>query len=290
MFQLYVEKYGASNIDALMGGFKCLERMKENEEVLDSFLEVGHLFNTFTPLQIEKCKIFLNNSDYENALDYINSKVTIKHFEITKIIAVCNLINDGDYYSALTNIDKMWELLLSQEPKNPELYFSCAQLFSRICEKRLSVIKKCEIMIDKSLEFSPKNSKYLVEKAYYRLYEGEIEKAANIFQQTAEVDANNKDSSIATIYCKILQKKYKEALEDIYFLKDIFVHPKIMYFEAFIRYKQGEKEETVSQTVLEALNSHIKLAKQFNLNKFEILIGTEFDFLFDMTKRKKYCI
>jgi tetratricopeptide (TPR) repeat protein len=267
-----------------MGGFKCLERLKENEEVLDAFLEVGHLFNSFTPLQIEKGRIFMNNSDYENAMDYISGKVTIKHFEILKTVAVCNLINDGDYYSAVTNIDKMWELLLAQEPKNPELYFSCAQLFSRICEKRLSVIKKCEVMIDKALEFSPKNSKYLVEKAYYRLYHGEIEKAANIFRQSAEVDANNKDSSIATIYCKILQKKYKEALDDIHFLKDIFIHPKILYFEAFIRHKQGEKEESVSLTVLEALNSHIKSAKQFYLNKLEILIATEFDFLFDITK------
>ena len=268
-----------------MGGFKCLERLKENEEVLDSFLEVGHMFNIFTPLQIEKCRIFMNNSDYENAMDYINGKVTIKHFEILKIVAACNLINDGDYYTAVTNIDKMWEQLLIQEPKNPELYFNCAQLFSRICEKRLSIIKKCEVMIDKALEFSPKNSKYLVEKAYYRLYHGEIEKSAYILRQTAEVDANNKDTSIATIYCKILQKKYKEALDDIHFLKDIFIHPKILYFEAFVRQKLGEREESVSLTVLEALNSHIKLAKQSYLSKFDILIATEFDFLFDMTKR-----
>ncbi len=205
-----------------MGGFKCLERMKEYDEILDSFQEIGPLFQTFPILHIEKCKIFLNLSDYENATDYIVSKVSIKHFEIFKILAVSNLIHDGDYITAFINIEKMWDLMISQEPKNPDLYFKTAQLFSRICEKRPKFLNKCEAMIDRSIEFNPRNSKYLIEKGYFRLYANDLNKAYNFFTQAGEIDMNNKDSSIGTIYCKIINEKYREAVEDIQFFKDIF--------------------------------------------------------------------
>jgi tetratricopeptide (TPR) repeat protein len=275
-----------------MGGFKCLERLKENEEILDSFQEISQLFQTFFPLHIEKCKIFLNTSDYENALDYINTKVNIKHFEIYKIVAVCNLISEGNFKQALTNIDKMWELLITQEPKNPELYYSNAQLFSRICDRKLDVILKTEKMIDRALEFSPKNAKYLIEKAYYRLYNGDIDKAFEIFTKAGEIDSNNKDSTYGLIYCKIIKQKYKEAQDDMEFLKEIFVsvgiqiHPKIMFFEGIIKFIKGEKEEVVGSIISEALNSHVKLARQQLLNKYEILIVTEFDFLYELAKSK----
>jgi hypothetical protein len=153
-----------------MGGFKCLERLKEFDDILDAFQEIGPLFQTFFPLHIEKCKIFLLKNEYENTIDYIQSKLkNARHFEIYKMMALCNLIHEGDYNNAVVNIDKMFEILLSQEPKNPELYFKTAQLFARICDRRLDIIRRCEIMVDKCLEFNPRNAKYLIEKGYYRL-------------------------------------------------------------------------------------------------------------------------
>jgi tetratricopeptide (TPR) repeat protein len=277
-----------------MGGFKCLERLKEYEEILDAFQEIGHLFSSFPLLHVEKCKIFIALSDYENAIDYIDSKVNLKHFEVSKILAVCNLINEGDFQNAYTNIEKMWDLLIFQEPKNPELYYSTAQLFSRICDKRPNIIRKCEQMIDKALEFNPRNSKFLIEKGYCRLYQNDIDKAFLLFTQAGEIDINNKDSSIGTIYCKIINKKYKEAIEDIEFIKEIFISlnlplsPKITYYQALIKFMDGEKEEVISSIISESLNTHVKLARQGNYNKYDILIATDYDFLYELAKSNLY--
>jgi tetratricopeptide repeat protein 21B len=287
MFQSYIERFGPGNIDALMGGFKCMERLKENEEILDAYGEIGTLFQNFYPLHIEKCKIFLNLSDFENAIDYINSKVNFKHFEIYKCLAVCNLISEGNFSSALVNIDKMWEQLCKDEPKNPELYFSCSQLFARICEYRPAFIRKCEIMVDKALEFSPRNARYLIEKGFYLLRYGEIEKALKIFTNAGEIDVNNKESMIGVIFCKILNGKLKEAQEDIDFLKEIcYQGPKLMFYETLIKLKMGEKEDVIGALVSETLNTHVKQARSQLFTKYEVLIMTEFDFLYDLAKSK----
>lgn len=284
-FQMYIERFGSQNLDALMGGFKCMERLKENEEILDAFGEIGNLFQTFFPLHIEKCKVFLNLNDYDNAIDYITQKVTLKHFEIYKCLAVCNLLHEGDYQNASMNFDKMQELLIQQEPRNPELYYSTAQLFARICEKRASILRRCEALIDRALEYAPKNAKYLIEKGYYRLYSSDLPKAFSLFTVAGEIDVNNKESSIGIILCKINNGKLKEAQEDIEFLKEIFYQgPKIIYYEAVIKFKMNEREDLVSNLVSEALNLHVKLARQQLFNKYDILIATEYDFLYELAK------
>jgi len=288
-----VEKFGPSNIDALMGGFKCLERLKENEEILDSFQEIAPLFNTFFPLHIEKSRIFLNTGDYENAIDYINNimnKLPSKNFEIYKILAICDLIHEGNFSEAAKNMDKMIDLIFVNEPKNPDLYYSTAKLFARISENRVEILKKCDLLIKKALDFAPKNAKYIIEQAHYRIQFSELDKAFELLTKAGEIDVNNKDSSFGLIYHKIFSNKLKEAVEDIDFLKDIFnslqnnVHPKLIYYEAVIKFLQNESEESVGSVVSEALNTHVKMARQQLFNKFDILIMTDFDFLYQMAK------
>jgi len=282
-----------------MGGFKCLERMKENEEILDSFQEIAPIFNTFSPLHIEKCKIFLNTGDYENAMDYISNistKLPSKNFEIYKILSICCLCYEGDFIEASKNIDKMIDIIFQNEPKNPELYYSTAKLFSRICENRPEILKKCDTLIKKSIEFSPRNAKYLIEQAFYKIKFNDINKGFELFKKAGEIDVNNKESSFGLIQVKISSNKLKEASEDIDFLKDIFqslqknVHPKLIYYEAVIKYLQNETEENVGAIVTEALNTHVKFARQQVFSKYDILIITEYDFLFQMAKCKIFLL
>jgi tetratricopeptide (TPR) repeat protein len=277
-----------------MGGFKCLERLKSNDELLDAFSHVPQLFNIFPPLHIEKCRVFLNTADYDNASDYIKNKVTtIKHFEIYKVLAICNLLNEGDFENAIGNINKMWDLLITQEPKNPELYYHNAMLFARISDKRIDVVKKCDQMIDRALEYAPKNAKYMIEKAYYYITSEQTDKAIKLLTTAAELDSNNKESSYWLIYCKILYGKLDEAQENVNYLKEIFnsvkmpIHPKLKYFEAVIKQMKGEKEEAIGSLISETLNDHVKLARQQIFTKYDILIVTDFDFLFDLAKCKK---
>jgi tetratricopeptide (TPR) repeat protein len=276
-----------------MGGFKCLERLKSNEAILDCFHNFSDLFNLFPMLHIEKCKIFLNKGELENAIDYIKTNISFKHFEIYRILAFCALINDGDFKGAMINLDKCWELMLSQEPKNPELYYNNSKLFSRICDRRPDFLKKCEIMIDKALEFSPNNANYLIEKAYFKQISGNIEMAHGLYTKAIDLDVNNKESNYGIIYCQILQTKYKEALESIEFLRDIDrsvgleSHPKLYFYEAIVRHRIGESfDKVVSPLIITARNLHVKNAKIRSYTKYEYLINTDYDFIYEMAKCK----
>ena len=293
LFKQYIKKFGTGNIDALLGTFKCLERLKRNSDILDSFKELNQVFNIFYPLHIEKCKIFISCGEYENAVDYIKDKLIRlpqKHFDLFKILAVCNLVHEGDFKAAILSIEKMWEMMLKQEIKNPDLYYQTSMLFARICDRKPDILKLCEIIIDKALEFSPKNSNYLNEKAYYRLLSGDMKNAFDIYSTSAQNDVNNKDASYGLIFCKILKQQYKEAQEEIDFLKEIEIgvgnpiQSRLIYYEALVKYKKGEKEEVINSLITEALNTHVKLTKTKICNKFESLIYTNFDFLYELAK------
>ena len=79
-----------------------------------------------------KRKIYILKNDYDNANDYITSRFNnSQHFEFYMILALCNLITDGDFKSANYNINKMWELIQKSEPKNPELYYK-VQIYNRM--------------------------------------------------------------------------------------------------------------------------------------------------------------
>jgi hypothetical protein len=274
-----------------MGGFKCYERFKDNDIISEGLHELNDMFQSFYPLQIEKCRNFLNLGEYENAIDYIKTRVSIRHFEIYKVLAICNLVYEGDFNAASANIDKMWEALIQQEPKNPELYYKNAQLFARICDRKIDIIKKCDKMIDRALEFSPKNTLYLIEKGYYHILFSEIEKAFKYLLQAKELDTNNKESSYHLIFCKILTNRLKEAEEDIQYLKEVFssvklsIHPKLKYYQALLNIIQG-KEDMNEQLINDALNDHVKMVSSLLFNKYDILIVSEFDFLLDLAKCK----
>ena len=292
-FERYIKEYGNENIDAILGGLKCLERMKKFETILDTYQEIIKMNSDFMPLHIERVKIYISNkSNYDNANDYITSRfANAQNYEFYEILALCNLFQDGDFKTALYNLNKMWDLMLKTEPKNPELYYQTGKLFSRTCDRNKDVLTLCETMIDKAIEFNPKCAKYLIERAYIRLYFGEIDIAAELFSKCSEMDTANKDSSLGLIYIKILQGKYKEASEDIKFMKEMNeatasqLNHKFPLFDAIIGSNTNAREDYVLQCVKESLTCYVKYNRSIApWNKFEALIAAEYDTLYDMAK------
>lgn len=291
-FERYIKSNGNDNIDALLGGLKCLERMKSYEAILDTYQEVIKMNTDFLPLHIERVKIYILKNDYDNANDYITSRFNnSQHFEFYMILALCNLITDGDFKSANYNINKMWELIQKSEPKNPELYYKVGRLFARTCDRNKDILSLCEHMIDTAIEFNPRCAKYLISKANIRINLCDIDTATDLYSKSAEMDTANKDSSIGLIYCKILRSKYAEAKDDIKFMKEMIdatssaKSHKLALFEAMIKSNMQEREESTLQSVKEALKNYIEMNKATHpWSKFDVIINTEYDFLYDMAK------
>ncbi len=122
-------------------------------------------------------------------------------------------MQDGDFKAAVYNLNKMWEIMLQVEPKNPELYYNTEKLFTSISDKNKEILEISEKLIDKAIEFNPKQSNYLIEKAFLLLYSGQIKEASEQFEKCGEIDSNNKENVVGLIWCKIYEGKYHEAYE-----------------------------------------------------------------------------
>ena len=297
-FIQYEKEWGNENIDEVFGKLKVMEQIenikknKSYEEILDIYSEIIKLNPKFIPLHIERIKIYLLKNDYDNANDYITSKLAhIQNFELFKILALCNLMHDGDFKAAVYNLSKMWEIILRVEPKNPNLYYKIAKLFESISDKNKEILDICEKLIDKAIEYNPRDSKYLIEKAYLLLYSGQIKEASEQFEKCGEIDSNNKDNVVGLIWCKIYEGKYREANEDVKYMCEINESInlgksyKMCLLEVITQTHFGANEEKVLHLAKEALKIYIQANKSLvPKDKYEVIINTNYDFLLKLAE------
>lgn len=60
------------------------------------------------------------------------------------------------------------EAMKVQEPKNAELYYNLARLFSRFCGRKEVILKKTMQMLDLAIALQPENSQFHAEVGYQK--------------------------------------------------------------------------------------------------------------------------
>ena len=297
-FLEYEKEFGSDNLDVTFGKLKALEQIETNkknksyEEILDIYTDAIKQNQDFLPLHIERVKIYLLKNDYDSANDYITSKLNqANNFELFKILALCNLMQDGDFKSASYNLNKMWEIMQQVEQKNHNLFYITALLFESISDKNIEILQIAEKLIDKALEYNPKEPKYLMEKGYLLLYTGHIKEASEMFEKCGEIDSSSKDNVIGLIWCKIYEGKYREAAEDVKYIIEINETTKVpksykmCLLEVITQAYFGANEEKVLSLAKEALKIYIQTNKTLlPKDKYEVIINTNFDFLLKLAE------
>ena len=297
-FLEYEKEFGNDNLDVIFGKLKSLEQIETNkknksyEEILDIYTDALKQNQDFLPLHIERIKIYLLKNDYDSANDYITSKLSqVKNFEIFKILALCNLMQDGDFKSAAYNLNKMWEIMQDIEQKNNYLFYITGKLFESISDKNADILAISEKMIDKALEYNPREPNYIIEKGYFLLYTGHIKEASEMFEKCGEIDSSNKDNVIGLIWCKIYQGKYREAGEDVKYMIEINESIKLpktykmCLLEVITQAYFGATEEKILSLAKEALKLYIQTNKiMLPKDKYEVIINTNYDFLLKLAE------
>ena len=297
-FLEYEKEFGNDNLDVIFGKLKSLEQIETNkknksyEEILDIYTDALKQNQDFLPLHIERIKIYLLKNDYDSANDYITSKLSqVKNFEIFKILALCNLMQDGDFKSAAYNLNKMWEIMQDIEQKNNNLFYITGKLFESISDKNADILAISEKMIDKALEYNPREPNYIIEKGYFLLYSGHIKEASEMFEKCGEIDSSNKDNVIGLIWCKIYQGKYREAGEDVKYMIEINESIKLpktykmCLLEVITQAYFGATEEKILSLAKEALKLYIQTNKiMLPKDKYEVIINTNYDFLLKLAE------
>lgn len=65
------------------------------------------------------------------------------------------------------------EAMKVQEPKNAELYYNLARLFSRFCGRKEIILKKTMQMLDLAITLQPENSLFHAEVGYQKQIQGD---------------------------------------------------------------------------------------------------------------------
>ena len=300
-FLEYEKENGEDNLDVIFGKLKSLEQIetskknKSYEEILDIYTDVIKQNQDFLPLHIERIKIYLLKNDYDSANDYITSKLSqARNFELYKILSVCNLMQEGDFKSATYNLNKMWEIMQEAEQKNHKLFFITGKLFESISDKNIEILNISEKIIDRAMEYNPREPNYIIEKGYLLLYKGQIKEASEMFEKAGEIDSGNKDNMFGLIWCKIYNGKYREAAEDVKYMLDMLdindsgkasKNYKLCLLEVVTQAYFGANEEKVLSLAKEALKIYIQTNKTMvNKDKYDIIINTNYDFLLKLAE------
>lgn len=300
-FLEYEKENGEDNLDVIFGKLKSLEQIetskknKSYEEILDIYTDVIKQNQDFLPLHIERIKIYLLKNDYDSANDYITSKLSqARNFELYKILSVCNLMQEGDFKSATYNLNKMWEIMQEAEQKNHKLFFITGKLFESISDKNIEILNISEKIIDRAMEYNPREPNYIIEKGYLLLYKGQIKEASEMFEKAGEIDSGNKDNMFGLIWCKIYNGKYREAAEDVKYMLDMLdindsgkasKNYKLCLLEVVTQAYFGANEEKVLSLAKEALKIYIQTNKTLlNKDKYDVIINTNYNFLLKLAE------
>jgi tetratricopeptide repeat protein 21B len=71
-------------------------------------------------------------------------------------------------------MNDLMEAMRVQEPKNAELYYNLARLFSRFCGRKEVVLKKTMQMLDLAIGLQPENSAFHTEVGYEKQIQGDF--------------------------------------------------------------------------------------------------------------------
>jgi tetratricopeptide repeat protein 21B len=89
-----------------------------------------------------------------------------QNVEALRIYIFYLLSRETDLDLVIEKMTDLMEAMRSQEPKNAELYYNLARLFSRFCGRKETVLKKTMQMLEYATGLQPENSHFMTEIGY----------------------------------------------------------------------------------------------------------------------------
>ena len=148
------------HISALLGLAKSLELSKNLKESLSVLNDTVAMFPNFAPPLIEKAKLLIHLNEWEPVPDAIQraSADITSTINCARIQIFQYLARDGNRQLAVEALKEFQKQLDKFEPKNPDLYYKCSQLFARVAGKSELVLQKTMELIKKALLLNPTSS------------------------------------------------------------------------------------------------------------------------------------
>ena len=190
--------------------------------------------------------------------------------EALRIYIFYLLSRETDLDLVIEKMSELMEAMRVQEPKNAELYYNLARLFSRFCGRKDIVLKKTMQMLDLAIGLQPENSAFHTEVGYQKQIQGDFAGAYTTYQKATTFDESNLTPLIGMIYCRVRQDHLDDAEQQLEFINEINEAntggqgqkmSELVFIEALIEWRKRGNAEQAIKLLDQALNLHIAATK-----------------------------
>lgn len=213
------------------------------------------------------------------AFDY--SQISCSRIKIFQLLA-----RDGQRQQAVDEIKEFLKQCEKQEPKNPELFYKCSQLFARVAGGNEIVLQKTMDILKKAIQLNGTSSPYLAENAYQQTLMHEYVQAFQMYQKAAELDESNTEPLYGMIYCRLKQNLLEDVQSQLDFLTELENSEKTAfhtYLEAMLIFRRDGLIDQSVELLNQCLKLHIAEAKKVPIG-FEFYIKLNSAFLLELSQ------
>ncbi|GFY70133.1 tetratricopeptide repeat protein 21B [Trichonephila inaurata madagascariensis] len=256
----YFETSDNSSPEAVFGRSKYYEKQENYAKALEFLNQAIVLFPKYPPTFIEKMKIHLTLEDWDQTLVAAQRALLLDGNNIEALrFKLMHLLTQGGKIEEIEDaIKTLYTTMMKCEPKNAELFFESAQLFSRLSGLQKRVIEVTFSMAKKASELKPNDPEINAEYGYQYLYLGKPAKALSIFKTHAC------DRAVTgSMQCLIAQGEYTRASEQIQVYEECGTEfsPETLYISAFLSDYMSNSSETVVNYLNNAIKLHLNALK-----------------------------
>ncbi|XP_075548739.1 tetratricopeptide repeat protein 21B-like isoform X1 [Dermacentor variabilis] len=285
----YFESPGVAVPEALFGKAKCFECSGELMKALEVVNQAVVLYTGFVPALLEKMKLHLALSDWEQMVDSCNRCLSqdSKCIDALLHLILNQICKNGDYKEASDRLSELVSLLEVVEPTNGILYNRIAQLLSRICSRQNCILMHTQALIEKACALQPANADYLAELGYQCILQNKTKEATKHYRAALKADEASITALNGIIWCQLLEGQHDVANQQLELLKEIHktssMPSELLYLCAMCAQKLQEKPEEVLNYLGQSVDNHFARLEGLPLGA-EYLLVLNPDFIFEVVK------
>jgi len=253
---------GPKEIEALLGKAHCLEKLGHFPQTLDTLNQVVVGYSWFLPALVEKARVLLVTSDWEQALETAQRVLAqdAQNIEAMRLTVLFLLARESRYTLAARRMADLCEYIDRHEPKNHALYFAVAQSCSRLSGRNPAVLGACTQLMDRARKLAPEVAAYVAEFGYVQLLGGDYAAALQTFHLATQLDELNTACMYGTIYCQLMEDQVDDAGRSIELLSlmsaSIDKSADLHYLNALLLQKQQGERQDIVNLLDEAISVH----------------------------------
>jgi tetratricopeptide repeat protein 21B len=219
---------GDRELEALMGRVKILETSGQLAGAVEVLNHVVVQFAWFVPAMAEKARLQMMSGDWDAALETAQriQGADPQNIESLRLIIFYLLSCEGNLDTARKKMSELTDALDRHEPRNAQLYTTCARDIARLSGGHNGVLGACSQMLERARRLQPEDVATLNEAAYQQQLGGDYKAAIGSYRKAAEVDErdgtlDDLSSLYGTIHCQLLDHQLDDAYSQLEFLNDI---------------------------------------------------------------------